>query len=197
MLLLLLVCGDIEPHPGPTNTDIEKLHIEELSNLLKHRGIKIFHQNVRGLLTNIDKVKKTISWLKKHRYSYAFRNTLKRRHIHDNAKLYEFPGFKYISRNRKNGAHGGVAMYVSNKIQFDRRKDLEENMLECIWIEIYVKETQNYLIGTMCRPPGGSDYLLTWFNNSLNDMLSNVITKSREVALLGDTNVDYLKKKRS
>ena len=57
LLLLLLVCGDIEPHPGPTNTDIEKLHIEELSNLLRHRGIKIFHQNVRGLLTNIDKVK--------------------------------------------------------------------------------------------------------------------------------------------
>ena len=52
-------------------------------------------------------------------------------------------------------------MYVSNKIQFDRRKDLEENMLECIWIEIYVKETQNYLIGTICRPPGGSDYLST------------------------------------
>ena len=57
LLLLLLVCGDIEPHPGLTNTDIEKLHVEELSNLLRHRGIKIFHQNVRGLLTNIDKVK--------------------------------------------------------------------------------------------------------------------------------------------
>ena len=39
------------------NTNIEKLYIEELSNLLKHRGIKIFHQNVRGLLTNVDKVK--------------------------------------------------------------------------------------------------------------------------------------------
>ena len=25
--------------------------------MLKHRGIKIFHQNVRGLLTNVDKVK--------------------------------------------------------------------------------------------------------------------------------------------
>ena len=27
-------------------------------------------------------------------------------------------------------------------------------------------------------------------------MISNVITKSREVTLLGDTNVDYLKKKK-
>ena len=52
-------------------------------------------------------------------------------------------------------------MYVSNKIQFDRRKALEENILECIWIEIYVKMSQNYLIGTMYRPPDGSDYLPT------------------------------------
>ena len=57
LLLLLLACGDIESHRGPTNADVEKLHIEELSNLLKHRGIKIVHQKVRGLLTNIDKVK--------------------------------------------------------------------------------------------------------------------------------------------
>ena len=37
----------------------------------------------------------------------------------DNAKLYEVPGFKFIYQNQKNGTHGGVAMYVSNKIQFD------------------------------------------------------------------------------
>ena len=85
-------------------------------------------------------------------------------------------------------------MYVSNKIQFDRRKDLEENILECIWIEIHVKKSENYLIVTIYQPPDGSDYLSTCINNSFNNMLSNVITKSREVTLLGDTNVNYLKK---
>ena len=85
-------------------------------------------------------------------------------------------------------------MYVSNKIQFNCRKDLEENKLECIWIEVYLKKSQNYLIGTIYQPPDGSKYLPTCFNNSLHNMLSNVITKSREVTLLGDTNVDYRKK---
>ena len=142
---------ETEQHPGPTSTDTEKLHIEELSNLLKHRGIKIFHQNVRGLLTNIDKVKifrdfKNIDIL-----------TLSETHINDdiyneNAKLCEVPGFKFIHRNRINGTDGGVAMYVSNKIQFYRRKDLEENMLECIWIEIYVKKSQNYFIELSIDP---------------------------------------------
>ena len=67
-------------------------------------------------------------------------------------------------------------------------------MLECVWIEIYVKKSQNDLTGTIYRSPDGSNYLPTCFNNSLHNMLSNVITKSREVTLLGDTNVDYRKK---
>ena len=67
-------------------------------------------------------------------------------------------------------------------------------MLESIWIEIYVKKSENYPTGTIYRPPDGSDYLPACFNNSLNNMLSNVLTKSRALALVGDTNVDYLKK---
>ena len=95
LLLVLLVCGDIESHPGPTNADVEKLYIEELSNLLKHRGIKIFHQNVRGLHKNTDKVK--ISFR-------DFKNTdiltLSETHTNDdtynhNAKLYEVPWFQF------------------------------------------------------------------------------------------------------
>ena len=45
--ILLLLCGDIETCPGPDRC------IPELNALLKKRGIKIFHQNVRGLLSNI------------------------------------------------------------------------------------------------------------------------------------------------
>ena len=41
--------------------------------------------------------------------------------------------------------------------------------LECIWIEIYVNKSENYLIETIYRPPDGSDYLPTCFNNSLNN----------------------------
>ena len=85
-------------------------------------------------------------------------------------------------------------MYVSNKVQFDRRKDLEENMLECIWIELYVKEVRKLSHWNYLLTPDGSDYLPTCFKNSLNNMLSNFITKSRKVTLLGDKNVGYLKK---
>ena len=51
---------------------------------------------------------------------------------------------------------------------------------QCAPLEMAFKITAN----------DGSNYLPTCFNNSLNNMLSNVMTKSREVTLLGDTNVD-------
>ena len=47
LFMLLLLCGNVETCPGPP----------ELSHLLKAKGIKIFHQNVRGLLGNLSKVK--------------------------------------------------------------------------------------------------------------------------------------------
>ena len=58
LLLLLLICGDIELHPGPTNTDIEKLHIEELSNSIAERfrgkcARVYLDQNVRKKVTKL------------------------------------------------------------------------------------------------------------------------------------------------
>ena len=42
--MLLLICGDIELCPGP--------HAQEnLSDMSKLRGIKLVHQNIRGLLS--------------------------------------------------------------------------------------------------------------------------------------------------
>ena len=43
LLLLLLVCGDIESCPGP----------QILENVLQTKGIKIFHQSCRGLFRNV------------------------------------------------------------------------------------------------------------------------------------------------
>ena len=119
LLLLLLVCGEIEWHPGPNNADVEKLHIEELSNLLKHRGIKIFHENVRGLFTNIDKVKILFR---------EFENidilTQSETHINDdtynnNAKLYVVPRFKFIYQNTKNAGVGVVELLCVYQTKFN------------------------------------------------------------------------------
>ena len=44
-MLLLMLCGDIESCPGPSQVPLEEFK--------SGRGLKIFHQNVNGLFANI------------------------------------------------------------------------------------------------------------------------------------------------
>ena len=50
--LLLLLCGDIHPCPGPVQPELETIS--------KLRGVKILHQNVRNLFTNLIHISKSI-----------------------------------------------------------------------------------------------------------------------------------------
>ena len=50
LLMLLMICGDLERLPGP----------EVMEHFSNTRGIKIIHQNTRGLLTNIPSLKAII-----------------------------------------------------------------------------------------------------------------------------------------
>ena len=84
--------------------------------------------------------------------------TLSETHINNNTHndlddLYEIEGFQFIKRNRNNGKDGGVAMFISEKIQWKRRTDLENEFLECLWIEIFQKCSKSFLVGSIYRPP--------------------------------------------
>ena len=48
--ILLLLCDDIETCSGPER------YIPELNDVLKGKGVRTFHQNVRGLLSNSGQV---------------------------------------------------------------------------------------------------------------------------------------------
>ena len=51
--LLLLLCGDIESQPGPTNNS-------EFKTLISKKGINFCHQNIRSLHGKIDKVREIL-----------------------------------------------------------------------------------------------------------------------------------------
>ena len=56
LLLLLLMSGDVELCPGPCGDD--------MSNFYNCKGLKIVHQNVRGLLTNLPLLETFVSTTK-------------------------------------------------------------------------------------------------------------------------------------
>ena len=180
LLYLLLCCGDIETCPGPTYT-------EEFQSFQKQKGFKIFHQNIRGLLNNIEQVR---ILLEPHIL------TLSETHIVDDSPydiddLYKISGYRYIKRNRQSGL-GGVSMYIKENITWKRRSQLEKHGLECIWLEVINKNTKSFLITAFYRPPEGSLYLSKSFDDDFHDIIMNASLSNKEIILLGDLNVNYL-----
>ena len=153
----------------------------------------ILHQNIRGLLSSFANICKLIDT---HRYIDIL--NLSETHICDEEnidELYEIPGYKFINRHRTDGRGGGVAIYVKDSIKFERRFDLEGSHLENIVIEIFIKanKTKNIIISNCYRPPETSDYFPKNFNELFNESLSLINATQKEVILLGDMNVNYLK----
>ena len=112
--LLILLCGDVHPCPGPVND----LYVPELSALLKERGMKIFHQNVRGLL--LHNFGKGIDIL-----------TISETHVcaEDAEPLFDIPGYDFVCKARLTGKGEGVAAYVSDSITWIWRNDLEDEVI--------------------------------------------------------------------
>ena len=177
--LLLLLSGTVEINPGPSS-------IEDLNEVLNLKGIKIIHQNIRGLFG-----KRAILQTLFNRQKCIL--TLSETHMTTNdSEIYKMGGYQFIHRNRQGGEGGGVAMYISEDVAWKRREDLETDDIESIWIEIDILKGKNFLVGCIHRPPDSSLYLPKDFITHLSEMVTKVNNTNLEIFLLGDINVNYL-----
>ena len=180
--LLLILSGDIELCPGP-NTRCET----SFENITKVRGLKCFHLNIRGLWHNMAFLENIFSL---HQNIDIF--SLSEIHAADEpGDLYNIDGYIYVNKPRRSGRGGGVGIYISDKINWIRRHDLEKPEIECIWIEIIQKKSKILLLCAIYRPPDTSKYHHKNFDKTFNDML--LLTNELEAIIMGDINVNFLK----
>ena len=92
------------------------------------------------------------------------------------------------------GRGGGVGCCICNDIGWQRRKDLEKDNVEEIWVEIFIKKSSPLLVCIIYRPPDTSRYLDSDFENAFIDMLDDSVYENKETILLGDINVNYQNK---
>ena len=59
--------------------------------------------------------------------------------------------FERKDRQLKKG--GGILVYIKENILYIRRKDLESESIEAIWIEICFCKTKSFLMCFIYRPP--------------------------------------------
>ena len=67
------------------------------------------------------------------------------------------PGYLFIRTDSKSQA-GGVGLYISDQLDFSRRRDLDisHDGLESCWIEIARERQKNVLVGCVYRHPKGN-----------------------------------------
>ena len=75
-------------------------------------------------------------------------------HIHDN--VIAIDGFHIIRRNRQEGQHGGICMYIKNSIVFSVLDELSDTPFQVLWINLRPNRKSrgysNLVIGTMYHP---------------------------------------------
>ncbi len=150
-------------------------------------ALSIIHFNCRSLYKNISKIKEYLSKLKKFNIIAISEMWL------DNEKVSDLglEGYELFTMNGVNKKRGGVALYVDKALrcsQIECMSSTIDNVLECVTIEIHVKQANNVIISCIYRTPGSC---LDTFNEKLAAMFSN--SKDKKVQIIcGDFNIDLL-----
>ena len=100
----------------------------------------------------------------------------------------EIPGFKHFRRDRSRRG-GGVMVYVPEQFKVVRRKELEDDAVEALWIEV---RTVNMvvLVCNVYRPP---DAPAVWFDDFAS-MMEKAAGERAERIVLGDFNCNMMKR---
>ena len=98
-------------------------------------------------------------------------------------------GFDVPFRNdRSDRPGGGVIVYCKNNLVCTRRHDLDVRGVECVWIELHLKNS-HYLIGTFYRPPNSQNDLWDLIDHSIE---LAVDTRIKNIIITGDINENQL-----
>ena len=70
--------------------------------------------------------------------------------------LYEVSGYKLFRKDRMDKKGGGVAVYGSDRLRFQRREDLETISTKILWLKVYPFKSQRSLLIAGCYRPSSN-----------------------------------------
>ena len=155
---------------------------------LKCKGFRIGHLNIQGISNKIDQVRLLLESDKNQIHVLGLSET-KLNSVHPDSVL-GVTGFQPFRKDRETDSGGGLFVYVKDGICCNRRKDLEHENLECLWLEINPVKSKSFLICNIYRPPNAT---VEW-NTNFEDCIEHVLMEEKEMYIIGDINRDLLNK---
>ena len=141
--LILLLSSDISLIPGPSRTNHQ---LTENLKVFKNRRLHFIHFNINSLLSKIDELREIV------KTSNATVVGITESKLDDSINNCELciEGYCIIrlDRNRKGG---GIVCYISNKIRFNVKNGIS-NEIKTIFIELLIPKTKPITAGIICKP---------------------------------------------
>ena len=145
--------------------------------------LKICHININHIIKKIDEISHIL-----------FSNNLdifgvseSRLNVNNNDDEIQIPGYFAERRDSSFIHHTRLCVYIKCDIQYTRRKDLESDEVENLWIELQLPG-RSVFIGFIYRNPRD---MIVW-EDQFCDMLDNIVSLNKEYLLLGDFNIDLM-----
>ena len=143
-------------NPGPTDSDLSSSFgsIGSTSMIVSnfiHNSVSFLHLNIQSITPKLDLLAAEYSC---HEI-LSFTESWLPPHVRDD--MLKIPGYKFpaFRRDRVGKMGGGVVDFVKDHINCKHRPDLQIGNLECIWLEIKIKN-KKYLYGTFYFPPNSN-----------------------------------------
>ena len=119
---------------------------------------------------------------------------------------FDLPGYRpfHFTIRDKSGlngnAGGGLGLWVDNNFEYEPLKELsvfKPRIFESQFIKLKTAKNKFTIIGNIYRPNTAPHADLTQFNETLNDILTQIendpiLRKADDIQLIGDTNIDLL-----
>jgi len=109
----------------------------------------------------------------------------------------QIPGYTLISKGKSCSAHGGVAIYLDEKVSY---RDLNIYGNPDTWDGLFLEitlgdentESKKIILGNIYRPPRQAVVGIDTFSNEINSIL-HIFENTKNLVLTGDFNLDLLK----
>ena len=170
--------------------DVEKFNSSS-QNLLKNL-FSVLHINIRSMKKNFEKLCEYLSHVKGNFSIVALTELWCSDDNADKNSLWQLPNYTTIHQIRNSSQKGGgIALYVHNSLNYKilKNKNINNNDIECLNIEIVSKESKNEIISCIYKPPRGDAHKF------LDEMKGQVIKnkfQEKPLFLVGELNINSL-----
>lgn len=110
-------------------------------------------------------------------------------------------GYNLIAKGKQCSAHGGVAIYLSDRYNYEEIPMIESNLWDGQFIQVskndneqFIREKRKLVIANIYRPPCSNVANIDEFTEDLSRIFYN-LRKFKDILITGDFNLDLLKYK--